>query len=126
MRAASSSPDGEPPAWMITGCPCGQRAMLIGPLTLKNRPLWSSGRTLRGVDILPGRLVGDDRAVLPAIPQPLDDVDELLGALIAQFVVELVVEAVILVRLQVRGGDHVPGGAAAADDGRSSRRCGRR
>jgi hypothetical protein len=48
VRAASSRPEGEPPAWMITGWPCGQRAMLIGPRTWKNRPLWSSGRTLAG------------------------------------------------------------------------------
>jgi hypothetical protein len=31
VRAASSRPEGEPPAWMMTGCSCGQRAMFIGP-----------------------------------------------------------------------------------------------
>ena len=91
VRAASSSPDGEPPAWMMTGWPCGQRAMLSGPLTLKNRPWWSSGRTFAGIDVPAGRLVGDDRAVLPAVPQPLDDIDELVGALVAQLVLDVLV-----------------------------------
>ena len=63
--------------------------MLIGPLTWKNRPSWSSGRTLVGVDIEARRLVGDDRVVVPAIPQPLDDIDEFVGDLVAQFVLHL-------------------------------------
>jgi hypothetical protein len=48
VRAASSSPASDPPAWMMTGCPWGLRAMLMGPFTWKNRPRWFSGLTFVG------------------------------------------------------------------------------
>ena len=38
----------EPPAWINTGCPCGDGTTLSGPFTLKNRPTWLMGRTLAG------------------------------------------------------------------------------
>ena len=37
-----------PPAWIKTGCPCGDGTTLRGPFTLKNRPTWLMGRTLAG------------------------------------------------------------------------------
>ena len=46
---------------------------------------------LAGIDVTAGRLVGDDRAVVPAIPQPADDIDELVGALVAQLVLDVLV-----------------------------------
>ncbi len=70
---------------------------------------------LRRVDKAAGRLVGDDRVVVPAIPQPLDDIDEFVGPLVAQLVLHVRVAAEVERRLRLRTGDHVPGGAAAAD-----------
>ena len=51
------------------------------------------------VDIAAGLLVGDNRVVLPAIPQTLDDIDELVGARVAQLMFEVLVAAEIQRRL---------------------------
>ena len=70
---------------------------------------------LVGIDVPAGGLVGDDRAVLPAIPQPADDIDEFVGARVAQFVLDVFVEIEVQRGLGVGTGDDVPCGAAAAD-----------
>jgi hypothetical protein len=44
---------------------------------------------LRRVEVDAGRLVRHDRAVLPAVPQALHDVDELLGHLVAPVVLHV-------------------------------------
>jgi len=66
-------------------------------------------------DIDAARRVGDQRPVIPTIPQPLDHIDKLLGALVAQLVVHLAVEVEVERRLWPRAGDDIPGGAALAD-----------
>ena len=39
VRAASSMPTSEEPAWATTGRPCGERATFSGPRTVKCLPL---------------------------------------------------------------------------------------
>src|SRR5215469_16827516 len=85
------------------------------PLDLKEPALVVERPDLAVIDIYAARLVGDQRPVLPAIPQPLDHIDELLGALVTQLVVHLAVEIEIERRLRPRAGDDVPRGAALAD-----------
>ena len=48
VSAASCLPDFDAPACTITGQPCGGRAMLSGPFTEKNSPLWLSVCSLSG------------------------------------------------------------------------------
>src|SRR6516225_9607587 len=85
------------------------------PLDLKEPALVVERPDLAVIDVDRARLVGDQRPVFPAIPQPLDHIDELLGALVTQLVVHLTVEVEIERRLRPRTGDDVPGGAALAD-----------
>src|SRR5215469_11010403 len=85
------------------------------PLDLKEPAFVVERPNLTVIDIDPASLVGDQRPVFPTIPQPVDDIDELLGALIAQLVVHLAVEVEVERRLWPRAGDDVPGGAALAD-----------
>ena len=73
-----------------------------------------------------GRLVGDDGAVVPGVPQPAHDVDEFVRDLVTQVVL---VEA-LLAEVQRRGivgaGHDVPGGAAAAEMIERREGCARR
>jgi hypothetical protein len=89
--------------------------MFIGPLDLKEPALVVERPDLAVIDVDRARLVGDQRPVFPAIPQPLDHIDELLRALVTQLVVHLTVEVEIKRRLRARAGDDVPGGTALAD-----------
>ena len=41
-------PRGEPPAWMITGRPCGEGGVFSGPCTLKKRPSCTMSCTFAG------------------------------------------------------------------------------
>jgi hypothetical protein len=70
---------------------------------------------LRFVEIPAGRLVEHESAVVPAVPQSLDDLDELRGSGVARFVVEGRLQPEVL-GFQLRPGrHHVPTGAALAD-----------
>ena len=86
-----------------------------GPLDLEEAPLVVQRTDLVRVDIAAGLLVGDDRSVVPAIPQTRDDIDELVGAFIAQLVFEVLVAAEIQRHFRVGGRDDIPGGAPVAD-----------
>src|SRR4051812_47511131 len=70
---------------------------------------------LRRIDVSPVRLVGDDGAIVPAIPQATDDIDELVGALIAHFMLVVFVKIKIERGPGVGTGDDVPRRAPAAD-----------
>ena len=63
----------------------------------------------------PACLVADRRVVLPAVPELLGDLDELLGALVAVGMQCAVVEAEVERGVAAGGGDDVPADAAAAD-----------
>lgn len=63
-----------------------------------------------------GRLVGDDRVVLPAVPQLQGDVQELGGAGVPLGVRGLGVQPEVTGGLRSRRGDDVPARPAAADD----------
>ena len=63
--------------------------------------------------------VADESIVGPAIPQPGDHVVELARAAIAFAMLHMLVEAEIERRVGIGGGDDVPAGAAAAEDGRA-------
>ena len=68
VSAASALPASEAPAWMITGRPCGVRAMLSAPLTLKCGPACSTGVQLRRVEEHAGLAVANEGVVLPRCP----------------------------------------------------------
>jgi hypothetical protein len=106
-RRAASLDDDRVPLWAARG--------VHRPLDPKEPALVVERPDLAVIDIDPACLVGDQCSVFPAIPQPLDHIDELLGALVTQLVVHLTVEAEIERRLRPRAGDDVPSGAALAD-----------
>jgi hypothetical protein len=64
---------------------------------------------LRRVEVDAGRLVRHDRAVVPAIPEALHDVDELLRDLVAQVVLHVSFAAEVERGLGRRARHHVPG-----------------
>src|SRR4029450_11903710 len=70
---------------------------------------------LRRIDEDAGRLVRDDRAVLPAVPEALDDVDELLSDLVTQVVLHVGFAAEVERGLARRARHHVPGRPAPGD-----------
>jgi hypothetical protein len=71
---------------MITGCPCGGPRLVERAAHLEKAAVVVERPHLVGVDVETGLLVGDDRIVLPAIPQPPDDIDKFLRPRIAQLV----------------------------------------
>src|SRR5216684_2096955 len=70
---------------------------------------------LRAVEPHPGRLVAEERIVLPTVPEPNDDIMEFSSALIAQRVVQMRIETVVHRLVLGLRGDEVPTGPAAAD-----------
>lgn len=63
-----------------------------------------------------GRLVADDRVVLPAVPELDGDIQELRGPCVPFGVRGLVLQTEVARRLGTGGGDDVPARPAAADD----------
>ena len=86
-----------------------------GPLHLKEASFVIERADFRGVEVGPGGLVRHDRAVLPAVPEALHDVDELLGDLVAQIVLHVGFAAEIEGGLAGRARHHVPGRPALGD-----------
>jgi hypothetical protein len=109
---ASSMPGPEEPAWANAGRPCGERGSVSAPLTSKNRPKVDRPDQ---VGVCPDTLflVGDDRVGIPAVPQPRDDLDELLGPRVAIRGVGMCREPEVAGRPGVPGGHDVPAGPAA-------------
>ena len=70
---------------------------------------------LRRIEIAAGGAVADERIILPAVPQPAHDFGELDDPVVALVMLEMRIAAEILGFRQVRRGDDVPAGAAAAD-----------
>jgi hypothetical protein len=70
---------------------------------------------LAGVEVHARGLVTCEGVVLEAVPQALDHVHELVGALVARGRVRVRVQAEVAVHVLSAGGHHVPGGAALAD-----------
>src|SRR5262249_19114832 len=58
--------------------------------------------------------IRDKRAVVPGVPQPAHDIDELFGDFIAKVMVFEPVPAEVESRRVHRTGDHIPGGAPVA------------
>src|SRR5260370_41048250 len=85
------------------------------PLDLEEPALVVERAHLARVDVATARPVGDDRIVVPAIPQPSDDIDELVGDLVAQLVLHVPLAAEIERGPGLGAGHHVPGGATGAD-----------
>ena len=83
QREAKRWPRGEPPAWQIGTRPCGERGAFSGPRQLEVLALV--------VDRMDLAAVGEHRLVavehhgvgLPRLPQPGDDVGELVGDVVA-------------------------------------------
>ena len=67
---------------------------------------------LVGIGEQAGRLVLDDGVVLPGVPMAEHDLHELVGAVVAQVVIDHLVAAHVLRLAVVERGDHVPGRAA--------------
>ena len=68
---------------------------------------------LAGIGEDAGGGIVDERVVLPAVPEPRDDIEIFPGALVALVVRRMLGQAEILRRLRRAGGDDVPAGAAA-------------
>src|SRR6185503_12572428 len=86
-----------------------------GALHLEEPTAMVEGADLRRIDEDARRLVGDDRPVLPAVPEALDDVDELLSDLVAQVVLHVGFAAEVERGLAGRARHDVPGGPAPGD-----------
>ena len=113
--STASARDGSSRASMKTsGWPCGDRGVIDGPRTLKMRPFEVDVVHLRTVEVPARRTITDDGVVLPAVPQPADDFDRVVG-----FGVQLVERLDALASEATRrlvAGRHrnAPAGAAAA------------
>ncbi len=83
-------------------------------LHLEESPFVVQRTDSRGVEESPAGFVCDDGTVFPAVPQPLHDVDELLGDLVAEVVLHVLFAAEVQRGLAGRAGHDVPGGAALA------------
>lgn len=77
-------------------------------------PVVVDGVDLRRVHEPRGVLVAHDGVVLPAVPQPQRDVEELVGAAVAVRGIRMVGEAEVGRGALVGGGHHVPAGPALA------------
>ena len=86
--------------------------MFSGPRTRKCRPTWSIRWILSGSANTPARRVGEQRVVLPGVPQPRDHVDELARPVVALGVHRVLVEPEVVRRVGGAGGDDVPPGPA--------------
>ena len=93
---------------MITGWPCGERAMLSAPSTLKNLPSWWTACMARRIEEQAARAVEDEGVVVPGVPQRVHHVDELAGLLVAQRVRRQGGMAEIARGVVVGRGDDVP------------------
>ena len=93
----------------------GATSHVDGALHLEEPATMVQRADLRRVDEDPGRLVRDDRAVLPADPEALDDVDELLGDLVTQVVLHVGFTAEVERGFACRARHHVPGRPAPGD-----------
>ena len=76
-------PSSEVPACTITGRPCGGRGTFSGPRTGVVLPLVIEEMHLVRSKNMPLSLVAHEGVVIPAVPQPGDHLDELVGALVA-------------------------------------------
>ena len=79
---------------MITGWPCGQR-YIERALDLEKPASVMQRADARRIEVEAGRRVGHDCPVVPAIPQPLDDIDELVPTRVAQRMVHVPLAAEI-------------------------------
>ena len=70
---------GSSPRTTTTGRPCGERGVIEAPCTEKNSPVNSIAWTLSRSMYRSRDRVEDDRVVLPAVPEPLEDLDRLVG-----------------------------------------------
>src|SRR5438093_7626037 len=86
-----------------------------GALHLEEPATMVERADLRRVDVDSGRLVRHDRAVLPAVPEALHDVDELLSDLVAEVVLHVGFAAEVERGLARRARHHVPGRPALGD-----------
>jgi hypothetical protein len=67
------------------------------------------------IEIAASSAITDKRVVVPAVPKPAHDLGKLDGAVVALVVLEMRLAAEIVCLRQIRRGDDVPAGAAAAD-----------
>ena len=86
----------------------GERALRLEVLAAVVEPV-----DLVGIGEAAALLVDDQRIVFPAVPQAGDDLHELVGAVVAQVVLEMLLVAEVLGLRIVERGDDVPGDAAA-------------
>ena len=115
QRAAKVRPRGEPPAWQITGWPCGDRGAESGPRERKYLPSWKTGRTFAGSAKISCLLVDHHRVGVPGVPELLHHLHKLVGHVVALVVRELPFVAEVLGAAVVAAGDEVPAGASVAD-----------
>src|SRR5580692_12822111 len=70
---------------------------------------------LGGVEIAPGDAVADERVVVPTVPQPAHDLDELDRTFVALAMLIMLLAAEIVGLREIRRGHYIPSGAAGAD-----------
>jgi len=76
-------PRGEPPAWQITGWPCGERGALSGPAAFVVLAVVVDRVHLLAVGENHLLAVHHDRVGFPGIPELLDQFGELVGHVVA-------------------------------------------
>src|ERR1700724_1848546 len=76
---------------------------------------------LGGVGIAPGDAVADERVVVPTVPQPAHDLDELDRTFVALAMLIMLLAAEIVGLREIRRGHHIPFGAAGTHTPRNKR-----
>ena len=113
--AANCRPFGEAPAWRKVGRCCGEGTVFSGPRDLKYFPSKVDGVDLVVVGVGVGLAVHHDGVGLPGVPQLVDDVEVLLGHVVALVVLGQAVEPEVLCGPVLGGGHDVPAEPALRD-----------
>ena len=111
--AANLRPRGEPPAWAMTGWPCGAGPELSGPRVLKILAVVIDGVDLGVIDQHAALAIGDDRARFPRAPQAAADFHVFVGHVVAQVVLGHALHAEVHRREIGAAGDGIPADASA-------------
>ena len=113
--AANSRPRPDDPACSRTGRPCGRPGHRQGAAHVEPLPLVVELVHLVGVGEQRRLAVEHQRVVVPAVPEAGRRLEELVGAVVARVVGQVLLEAEVLCLAVVHRRHHVPRGAAARE-----------
>ena len=115
QRAANALPRPEDPAWMTTGRAWGVVGMLSGPRERNQLAFMVDIVDPVGIGVNAARLIEYEGVIVPASPELVGQLNELVGAVIPLIVVEVRFNPKVQRFSVMHGRDHIPSGPSTRE-----------